>query len=196
MLDARLRRARRAAYGWLFDRLLRVDTTSAPVGSVADGDRRGYEPSEAWRLSRILPPAEVGPDDVFVDVGTGKGRVLLVAARRYRARRIIGVEVDPELLAVARRNVARLPARSGIELVGEDVSAWKIPPDATILYLFNPFVGRTFEEFLAGVLRSQADHPRRIRLVYANPVMHDAVLAAGFRIVRTHRKLTLYTREA
>lgn len=195
MNRAALRRLRRVVYGWLFDRLLRVDTTSVPAWSVAEGERRAYEPSEAWQLTRILPPAEVGSDDVFVDVGTGKGRVVLVAARHYRLRRVVGVEVAPELLAVARRNVARLPDGSGVELVGEDASTWKIPPDATILYLFNPFVGATFHQFLSGVLRSQAEHPRRIRLVYANPVMHDALLAAGFQVLRSRRKLTLYSRE-
>ncbi|MGW1059914.1 methyltransferase domain-containing protein [Micromonospora rubida] len=195
MIDARLRHIRRATYGWLFDRLLRVDTVPSTATPDPDDERRPYQPSDTWLLTRILPPAEVGPDDVFVDVGTGKGRVVLVAARRYRPRRIIGVEVAPDLLAVARRNVARLRDASTIDLVGADASTWKVPPDATIFHLFNPFVGETFHRFLDGVLSSQAEHPRRIRLVYANPVMHDALLAAGFQVQRNRRKMTLYSRE-
>ncbi|MGK5627810.1 class I SAM-dependent methyltransferase [Streptomyces sp. URMC 123] len=190
------RTLRRAGYGAAFDRLRGVETTAFVTNGDHHGDRRVYQPTETWLTARVLPPREVGPDDVFVDVGSGKGRVVLFAVSRYRARRVIGVEVSEELHAIAVRNVGTLdPARrSRVELVRADVTAWAVPDDATVFHLFNPFIGDTFRAFLAAVLASQERNPRTVRLVYTTPVMHDEVVAAGFEVLRTRRKLTLYRR--
>jgi hypothetical protein len=60
-----------------------------------------YEPS-GWRsLRRILCAEDVSPGDVFVDLGSGKGRVILEAAQ-YPFHHVIGVEIAPELTAGRR----------------------------------------------------------------------------------------------
>jgi predicted RNA methylase len=189
-----LRRARRAAYGAWFDLAGGVDTASSVRGPNHRGDLQRYQPSETWQLTRILPRSEVGPGDVFVDVGAGKGRVVIAAARYYGFRRVVGVELSAELHAIARRNVERLTTPASVVLDHADVLRWEVPADATVFYLFNPFVGDTFRAFLGRLLDSQRVHPRRIRLVYAYPVMHPVVEAAGFEVVRSMRQLTLYQR--
>lgn len=49
----------------------------------------------------MLQFAGVGPDDVVYDLGSGDGRVLVIAAQKYGARGV-GIEMDPRLVTVAR----------------------------------------------------------------------------------------------
>jgi SAM-dependent methyltransferase len=132
----------------------------------------------------------VGPDDVFVDVGSGKGRVLLEATR-YPFRRVIGVELSAELNAIAARNLAATDRgrRSGpVELVTEDVRAYRIPDDVTVAYAYNPFQGPVFQHLVDELVASVDRRPRRLLFVYRNPVEHDRLAATGrFRLVRARR---------
>lgn len=189
------RRTRRELYGAYFDLRHRVETCGAAHGPEHHDDLRGYEPSETWQLLRILPPTEVGPADTFADIGCGKGRVLVAAARHYRFRRVIGVELSADLHRAATENIDRMRApRSPIELVHADAGAWPIPSDVTVFYLFNPFIGRPFRDFAANVVASQREVPRPVRIVYVYPVMHRHLVDLRFHVVRTRRNLALYTR--
>jgi SAM-dependent methyltransferase len=191
-----LRIARRYVYGKCFDLRYRVETTRTS-GQWHSGERRGYEPSETWQMLRILPPAAIGPADVFADIGCGKGRALVIAARHYSFQRVIGVEVSAESYEIARRNVARMsPAATPVELVHSDVDRWKIPGDVTVFYLFNPFTGHTFGRLAEKIVASQQESPRRILIVYVFPVMGDVLTAQGFRMIRQRRNLRLYERSA
>src|SRR5437763_11062946 len=96
-------RARTAVEDLAFDR--GMDTAGQEYRSEhLHTDRVRYEPSGWGYLARALDPAEVGPDDVFVDFGSGKGRVVYQAGR-LPFRRVIGVEVSEELNRIARRNL-------------------------------------------------------------------------------------------
>src|SRR5580704_639241 len=56
-----------------------------------------------WR--ETIPPHPIS-SYTFIDIGAGKGRGLLVASE-YRFRRVIGIELNPAMAAIARQNVAR-----------------------------------------------------------------------------------------
>ncbi|MBV8991648.1 MAG: class I SAM-dependent methyltransferase [Solirubrobacterales bacterium] len=155
-------------------------------------ERVSYEPS-AWRTLRlVLPPDEVRTDDVFIDVGAGKGRVVIEAAKHYEFRRVMGVELSPELASVARANVSAASSLRShdIEITVGDATQSRIPDDVTVIFLYNPFRGLSFEHFLACVFASLNRRPRPIRLVYRTPLEHDRLLRTGrFRLVREHRPL-------
>jgi SAM-dependent methyltransferase len=174
----------------VIDRILNVDTARtvdlAQIGLDAP-DRVSYE-AAGWReLRRVLRPAEVSGDDVFLDLGSGKGRMVLLAAR-YRFRRVIGVEIAEPLIAVARRNVAscRLRRRCGeIELVNADVLHYRIPDDVTVVYMFNPFGGAVFDAAVAQLIESVDRRPRRVRVIYRNGRNCERLTRTGrFRLVR------------
>jgi SAM-dependent methyltransferase len=61
-------------------------------------------------VSQMLELARVGPDDLVYDLGSGDGRVVIAAARDFRAR-AVGIEIDPRLIALSRE-AAR---RAGVE---------------------------------------------------------------------------------
>lgn len=186
--------ARRSLSARLIEKRHGIETSiEANLGDFGlhDDERVRYEPSSWLALRRILPKRDVGADDVFVDLGSGKGRVVLDAAARYPFRRVIGVEIASQLTEVARANVNasldRLRCRD-IELVTADVLDYELPPDVTIAYIYNPFRGETFRMFMERMIESLDSSPRPFRLIYSTPMEHDSVTNTGrFRVIRTAR---------
>lgn len=168
---------------------VRVHLDTFGLGSEG---RISYTPSGWMTLRRALPRRSVGPDDVLIDYGSGKGRVVLQAAR-YPLERVIGLELSAELNAAARRNLDlerdRLRCQD-VELVTADVLDYDPPDDVTIAYLYNPFRGEIFATAIERLIASVDRCPRRVRIVYLNPIEHDALMATGrVRLVRRLRGL-------
>ena len=96
------------------------------------------------------------PIDVL-SVGSGKGRVLFVAAE-YPFRKVIGVEFSNALHddAVANLKRYRFPKRrcADIEPVHADAREFEFPNDNLVIYLFNPFGEEVMEGMLANLERS------------------------------------------
>ena len=119
---------------------------------------------------------------MFADIGSGKGRVVFQAARRYPLRRVIGVELSAKLNDVARANLDaerdRLLCRN-VELVTADVLEWAVPDDLTIAYLFNPFRGGVFAGFAERLAEAVARRRRPLRIIYVYPAEHDRLLQTG-----------------
>jgi len=117
------------------------------------------------KLMRALGP--LGPKDVFIDFGSGKGRVLILAGM-YPIGSVIGVELSPLLSAVARKNIQRARQRlhcKSIEVITMDVTTYQLPSDATILYFQNPFSGVILDAVLEKIKSSLVAAPRRITMV-------------------------------
>src|SRR6202161_3843772 len=75
----------------------------------------------------------------FVDLGSGKGRALLLASD-YPFREILGVELSPELDRIARSNIARYPGarhRPRVTSVQGDAAEFPWPPEPLIVYMWN-----------------------------------------------------------
>ncbi len=155
---------------------------------ISGDNRNHYKPSEWMTLRRILPPGEVTPDDVFIDVGSGMGRVVFQAATRYPFRRVIGVELSEQLNDVARENLERNRQRllcREFEVVTADALEYEFPVDVTVVYFANPFTGPVFQRVVERLLASIDRHPRRVRVIYRNPVEHDYLMSTGrFRPTR------------
>ena len=84
----------------------------------------------------------------------------------------MGVELVPRLADAAdsllRRNAGRLRA-SGWEIVNADAAHYRVPDDVTVTYLYNPFVGETFDSVLEQLRRSVERRPRNVRILYVTP---------------------------
>ena len=158
---------------------------------LAGPGRQRYRPTEWTTLRRILRHREVGREDVFIDFGSGLGRVVYQAALKYPFKRVIGVELSEQLNDVARRNLARNQERlrcRSVELVAGDVLDYDIPDDVTVAFFANPFQGPIFATVIERLLVSFDSHPRTLRLIYRNPVEHAHLMSTGrFRPVRRLR---------
>jgi hypothetical protein len=187
-------RARQFGANFVFDRRYRVDTdgvvSSAELG-ISDPRSVPYMPAGVTSLRRILPPREVSDEDVFIDFGSGKGRVVLQAALYYRFRRVYGVELSERLHEIAQRNLDvcqdRLRCRD-VRLIRANAAEFEIPDDVTVARFYNPFVGDLFETVITRLIESVDRRPRRLRIVYGNPAEEAALLRTGrVRLVRTVR---------
>ena len=177
----------------LFERRLGVRTSGdvelQELGIAADG-RVKYRPVGWLTLRRILPPSAVTTDDVFLDIGSGMGRAVLLAAA-YPFRRVIGVELSPRLVDIAHDNVDRCRARlrcKDVVLVNADALEYEIPDDVTVVFMNNPVRGAIFAAVVEHMLDSYDRRPRTMRLVYASPIEEPTLLSTGrIRTIRRTR---------
>ena len=173
----------------LFERRYGVRTSGNLILDRHDAENICYTPMNWRQLRWALPANSVTNQDVFLDVGSGKGRAVLVAAIDYPFARVIGVELIKELHEIAERNLVAATRRlrsAKVELICADLRAYQIPDDVTVIYMNNPVRGPIFERVLSGLSESMKRSPRRMRLIYYNPLEEDALLATGeWRKVRT-----------
>lgn len=125
----------------------------------------------AWA---ILNSLNLGPGDVFVDIGCGKGRVVCCAAR-FPIRQAIGIEFSAPLCGHARENARRLRGRQApISIVNAPAQGADFS-EGTIFYLYNPFGPATLDQVLQRIQAAWSARPRPLRLVYVHP-KHESVL--------------------
>lgn len=173
-------------------------TTYLDEIGIAHPDRNEATSSGLLFLPSVLKRREIAPRDVFVDFGSGKGLAVYVAARWYPFARVVGVEVSDEFNASTRAVLERDREKlscPNVELVTTDAIHFPIPPDMTVAYLYNPFGGRTFTTVMDHIVQSLDLHPRRLKLIYANPVHESYIASLGrFELVRRRRARRLERR--
>ena len=188
---------RKSRYGDIdFDFEHNVDTTWATVSlrtRIREWLSGGqYQPSEPAAFREMLDSLPAVDGFTFIDLGSGKGRNLLMASD-YPFRRIIGVELLAELNAIAVQNIARYQSDSqkcfAIESHAAEASRLAFPGDPIVLYLFNPFPRHVWRDVLANLYRSLLAAPRQVYLIYHNPVHQDIVAAESWlqELARTHQ---------
>ncbi len=130
-----------------------------------------YEPTPVGDLDALLAQVPLALErTAFVDLGSGMGRAVLLAASRP-FRQVVGVEISPALHAIARDNLAAIDRSSlrcrDVRLVRDDAATYAFPRGDLVVYLFNPFDGA----ILVRVLDALAKPARRdVALVYHTPV--------------------------
>jgi SAM-dependent methyltransferase len=168
----------------IIDRATGMDTTGYITAESLGLDRnQAFDYRAAgWRsLQVILKRGEVTHGDVFVDFGCGKGRVLYLASG-YPFKEVIGIDLSPEVVEAARRNLRRW---RHIRVEVANAADWSIPGDLTFAFFHNPFPNAIFERVTENVLESLSRHPRKFRVIYRRPHrMHGYLLEQGFTLIR------------
>ena len=130
----------------------------------------------------LMRRLRLSPANVFLDLGSGKGRILLLAAE-YGFRRIVGVEFSPLLCACARRNLeAFLRRRSSappVEVREIDVTRYDFQDDESVLFLYDPFTPPVLNQVLENLRASLARRPRPVWLIYHVPKERGTLDACG-----------------
>jgi len=183
---------RRQRYGDIdYDWDFRVDTTSATVGwrdRLLGMFHSPYQPTEPTLFREILaslmqanPNINLG-EFTFIDIGSGKGRVLLMAAD-YPFRRILGVELMPDLHRVAKENIGKYKSDSqqcfAIDSIQGDASEFIFPSELTVLYLFNPLPESGLAKMISNLEHSLEQYPRAVFVLYHNPLLERVLTQSG-----------------
>src|SRR5579863_1174881 len=178
---------RRQRYGDTeFDWDHRVNTTSAALGwrdRLLGAFHSPYQPTEAALFHEMMGAVRQKcgselADFVFIDLGSGKGRTLLMASD-YPFRRIVGVELLPTLHETAEDNLRKYKSESqqcfALETICADAIEFSFPAEPTVLYLFNPFPEAGLRHVIANLEQSLRVKPRQVYVLYHNPLLKQVL---------------------
>lgn len=147
-------------------------------GRQADRDVTAYEAIQPSTLRRIMASVDIPERYAFVDIGCGKGRALILAAEA-RFKRVVGVEMSPDLCQVAERNArivaAAWPDYSRIEVVNADATTWPLPAGNLLILLYNPFGAEAMVRFRSNLEVAHRAERCDILVAYGVPVHQDVL---------------------
>ena len=129
-----------------------------------------YEPTPIPALKFMFKMLEIDHSKyIFIDFGSGKGRVLMLASE-YPYKKIIGVEVSQSLTSIAKNNFRKWNNRKqkcfNIELICMDARDFKLPNDPLVLFFFTPFQTPIITQVVNNIQESLRDNPRPIQALY------------------------------
>jgi SAM-dependent methyltransferase len=136
-----------------------------------------YADSGGLELESILRAFDFTPEDEIVDFGCGKGGVLITLAR-YPFSKITGVEISPDLAAIARENLRKLEL-DRVEVRCCDAADFRDLDDYNYFYFFDPFPCAVMKEVIRNIENSINKHPRKVTLIYLNPNCHAEIEASS-----------------
>jgi SAM-dependent methyltransferase len=138
-----------------------------------------------WRKSRLAGAIE---DYSFIDVGAGMGRAVLLAAE-LSFRQVVGVELNPTLARIARKNLAvwraSERAQTPAKIICSDAVDFGLPTGPCLAFLFNPFGELVMRRLLAAWSKTLstgvAGQAGKLDLIYVNNEQeHVLERQAGF----------------
>jgi len=178
----------------------RVNTTSAAVGwrdRLLGAFHSAYQPTDPGGFREMLDALAQHShlnfrDFTFLDLGSGKGRTLLMASD-YPFQRILGVELLPTLHQIAQENLRAYKNDSqrcfALESVCADATTFLFPEEPLVIYLFNPLGEPALRRVVSKLEQSVRANPRPVYVLYYNPLLEHVLVESGFlrKVTGTHQ---------
>jgi SAM-dependent methyltransferase len=158
-------------------------------GELSDAVQyQGANPRTVRELLRQIPQS--ARSGLFVDLGCGKGRGLILGASAGFTR-LLGIEFAAELAEDCRRNLRRcrnaaVPPDAEVRVI--DAALFEPPKGTLVVFLYNPFQGRTLERVVGNLERFAAEEGNVIWVVYVNPQGLEVFLKSGFEVEHEIRR--------
>ena len=114
-----------------------------------------YKPTPLEIVERMLELAKVRNDDVVYDLGSGDGRILIAAAKKYGAR-AVGFELNPKLVERSRANVRKAGVEHLVEIRHQDVMTVDFSEATVVTVYLLPEVNKRLAPLLRKQLRPGA----------------------------------------
>ena len=151
----------------------RVHLSDLQIDSPNWSYAEGYWPTPPSVFTDALLGLNLRFEDfTFIDLGSGKGRVLLMASD-YPFREIIGVEFSPELRAIAEQNILnyRNPSQAckNIHTYCTDFTLFEFPDGPLFVFLYNPSSEGITTKLAENLARSLREKPRPLWVLYVTP---------------------------
>ena len=168
----------------LFDLKYGIDTFSwvelddLKIDNTRKKRAKMYQPTCTLPLRKLLRELNIPPGKVFVDLGCGKGIVLLVASD-FGFKEARGIELSPVLCDIAIKNCSiykeKTKAGTDFVILRSDVSDYGLNDDEDVFYLFNPFDEYVLKQALNNITASLQRRNRGILIIYRNAV-HASII--------------------
>lgn len=127
----------------------------------------------------------------IVDFGSGKGRILAVAAF-YGFKKITGIDFVAALCEKAKENIKKIKPlfpNTEFSIMYMDAVNYEIRNDDSIFFFFNPFEETIMLKVVKNILKSLKEQPRIIYVVYINPIFKEIFLSANFQEIFYLKKM-------
>lgn len=118
----------------------------------------------------------------LVDFGSGKGRIIVVAAY-YGFKNITGIDFSESLCREAGKNIDKIKPLfpdTNLTIICSDAANYPIENDTNVFFFFNPFDEVIMLKVVRNILSSVKKNPRKVYIVYVNPLHNEIFLSAGF----------------
>lgn len=130
-----------------------------------------YADSSGLEFEKIISRFDIKPGDAIVDFGCGKGGTL-ISLSRFPFFKILGVEIAPDLVAIAKRNLKTLKLKK-VQIVCSDASKFYRLNDFNFFYFFDPFPAVVMRDVIRNIEDSIRLKPRNVTVIYLNPFCHN-----------------------
>ena len=121
-------------YSFRYDKNDVIKVYPGSHGRSDAADLAPYVPTPQEVVERMLEVAAVGRDDVVYDIGCGDGRMVITAAKIYRARGV-GIDIDAALIEECRAGAAREGVGKLVRFLHMDATKARVT-EATVLALY------------------------------------------------------------
>ncbi|HTA46450.1 MAG TPA: class I SAM-dependent methyltransferase [Bryobacteraceae bacterium] len=188
-----------------FDATRSVSTSRAvEIGGLRlAGPRRDgfmYLPSRARNARALLRALPLGDPAryAFVDLGSGAGRVLFIAAE-FPFQWVVGVELSAELHQLAEENIRRFHWRRkrcpNIVSINASAADYQFPNENLVIFLFNPFGPSILRDVLKNLNDSLQRNRRSVFLAVLYPEYKEVIdqSAAQLKLIESTPRHAIYT---
>jgi hypothetical protein len=134
-----------------------------------------YQPTAPNLIVYVIRYLGIDPREFsFIDMGSGKGRVILTASR-FPFKAVLGVEFSPDLHETAVRNIGNYtgPVATKAQSLLMDASEFRFPAGKLVIFLFNPFKGPVLDAVLKNI-RSALVEASEVFIIYFVPMERAA----------------------
>lgn len=107
----------------------------APAQALDRAPDVPYVPTPEAVVDRMLQIAKVNSNDVVYDLGSGDGRISIAAVQKYKARRAVGVDINPERVREANQNAQQANVSDRVEFRQQDLFETDLR-NATVVTLY------------------------------------------------------------
>ena len=121
----------------------------APAVSAQELSKLPYVPTPQVVVDEMLKLAGVTADDFVIDLGSGDGRIVITAAKRFKAKGL-GVDIDGKLVAMSNRNARAEKVEDRVEFAERDMFKTEISKASVLtLYVLPDFMQKLRSKVLA-----------------------------------------------
>lgn len=149
-----------------------------------------YNPSpisSVHQALKVLPDFGISYEEfVFIDVGAGLGRNLLLASN-YPFKRIIGIELSSHLVGIAVENMeiyqARTSGRFPFEMICVNALDYSFPQENLVMYFWDPFASEVVQQFMNKIRAFLIETRLKVVLIFLGPVFREVKYSPFFRLL-------------
>jgi hypothetical protein len=141
-----------------------------------------YMPASYDLLEQLFALPQINSCTHLLDMGSGKGRILCVGAV-HGFNKVSGVEFSKAFCMEAKKNLEiskQTNPQVEYNILLNDAFYYEIPPDVDCIFFFNPFDEMIMSGVAENIENSLANSPRKLLIVYLNPLHKDYFTRNGF----------------